>query len=351
MKNQLPIIFTLAIITLTCKTNLDNIKELTQALKTIQNAKQIVLETQAIKANTELGALIQTIETEAELEAQKIVKEEEAAEEQITQEFIELREANIKNKQEEIKHKIQTQKNKMTQEKIAIIRQDIINQIKLTILDRQTLINIHTDPNWPEPYDHFGMTDRLNKSRPFNYIGYSKENILYDNFNKKDISHLPYINIRLANHHNAPNRRRIYLILKYDTKTIQQYGDILHELKLIGKKNTAQDIIYAIIRHCKYYYDTAITTLNDKQDKLHILHIEQLYKLQTAFKELEQQKQNFDNYLIQIVDEYSKQKAQSQILSQQYILNTIDKANQLSNINDNINNIAQNLKTILDEIQ
>ncbi|AFI31721.1 virulence associated lipoprotein [Borrelia crocidurae] len=335
MRHKLSIISTLiSIITLTCKMNLKNIEELEQAIKTIKDAKQIALKSQEIKANTELDIQIKTIEAEAELEAQKIAKEEEAAEENIKQALVNLRQIklnDINQAIEQIRLTIKQQQEETTREENIVIKQNIINQLRLKILDKQALLNIYRDINWPEPDDHFKMTDKITNDRPFNYISYNKEDAL----NK---------NVNLADDHNSNNRRKIYLLFKYNRQNIQEYGDILHLLININYKSIAQNIISAIIDQSKYYYEIVILTLYDKQANLHLLNIEQLSALQKIFGDLEKQNQDFEGYLNKIRFDYYKNELQN------FKISVITHTLQLLDINVVVRDLVQTFKTILDEI-
>ncbi|ETZ17870.1 putative cytosolic protein [Borrelia duttonii CR2A] len=335
MRHKLSIISTLiSVITLTCKMNLKNIEELEQAIKIIKDAKQIALKAQEIKANTELDIQIKTIEAEAELEAQKIAKEEEATEENIKQALVNLRQIKLNDINQEIEHirlTIKQQQEETTREENLIIKQNIINQLKLKILDKQTLLNIYRDINWPEPDDHFKMTDKITNDRPFNYISYNKEDAV-----DKSIS--------LADDHNSNNRRKIYLLFRYNRQNIQECGDILHSLKNIDYKSIAQNILGAIIDHSKYYYEIAIFTLYDKQANLNLLNIEQLSTLQKIFGDLEKQNQDFEGYLNKIHFDYHKNELQN------FKISVVTHTLQLLYINVILRNLVQRFKTILDEI-
>ncbi|WP_024654732.1 virulence associated lipoprotein [Borrelia hispanica] len=335
MRHKLSIISTLiSVITLTCKINLKNIEELEQAIKTIEDAKQIVLKAQEVKANAELDIRIKTIEAEAELEAQKIAKEEEAAEENIKQALVnsgQIKLNDINQEIEQIRLTIKQQQDDTIQKQNLIIKQNIINQLRLKILDKQALLNIYRDINWPEPDDHFKMTDKITNDRPFNYLSYNKEDVLDKNIN-------------LADDYNANKRRKIYLIFKYNRQDIQEYGDVLHLLININYKSIAQNIISAIIDHSKYYYEIAILTLYDKQDNLHLLNIEQLSTLQKIFGDLEKQNQDFEDYLNKIRFDYYKNALQN------FRISVFAHTLQLLHINVMVKDFVQTFKTILDEI-
>ncbi|WP_025406985.1 virulence associated lipoprotein [Borrelia hermsii] len=341
-----------AITTLTCKADLSS--ELEKALKEAKDAKQIVLEAQAVRANAELNAIIKEIEAEAEMEAQKITEIEAALATTITQEKQKTAESAI-TKQETAKQEIQQTQDEILKAKIQVIkiaielnqnsRQIIINKLKSKVEDNATILNMHTDTNWHEPSDHFGMTSLPGQQR--NISAFNRASKKYD---QKGYETYPYL---LESNQAAKDRRKIYLSFKYDKISIQKYGEIFNRLIDAGTHLAVEDILNVTIDYANAYFEVALMTLRNKQDKLTSLSLARLKELHNTFERLETEKQSFENCMKTLYNDYHNNNYNIKDGNYKNIIAYMSAnkyKERLTTTANTITSLANQLKNLLDQI-
>lgn len=276
--------------------------KLEKVLQEAEDAKQIALEMQTTRADVELDAKIKAIEAEAEMEAQRITESEATLVESI-KEIKQKIAISSKTESEIAKQELQQAQNEKLEAKKQIIRitnemnqyskQLIIAKLKLKIENIETILNIHTDPNWPEPIDQFGISHSLQTWKDLK------------RFSSMDIKkHDPQKTYFLNNERSANERRNFYLAFKYNKTKIQKYGEIFHRLILAQLYYETTEITNLIINYAMIYFQTALMTLHNKQDKLNFLSLEDLINLKEKFDEIEQKSKIFENHLTTLYDDY-----------------------------------------------
>ncbi|UPA16958.1 hypothetical protein bcCo53_001126 (plasmid) [Borrelia coriaceae] len=295
------LISVISLITITnCKVAPSNDQRLDKTLREIESEKQIIVEAQIVKTNAEVEAKIKEIETQAEKEAQKIAEAEATIAEAIREEKQKI--SNSTEVEIQItKEELQKPNDKIVETKKQIIemtqnlKQLIIAKLKLKAQATETILKIHTDSNWPEPNDHFGMTSKSNPN---------KDTRIFDVVNREYKHSHQFKTYLLNDEQSASDRKKIYLIFKYNKTKIQKYGEIFNHLIRANLNNNAKDIVNAIIDYAEIYFESALNRLNAKQNYLNSLTLETLNKLDKEFDNLEAEKQIFENYLTMLFDDY-----------------------------------------------
>ncbi|UPA12600.1 CRASP family complement regulator-acquiring lipoprotein [Borrelia venezuelensis] len=296
------VIFIITLITLNCKMNSGKTAKLEKALQEAEDEKQIALEVQTIRADVEVEAKIKAIEVEAEMEVQRITESEATVAESIKDTKQKIA-TSAKAESEIAKQELQQAQNAKLEAKKQIIKikeemnqqqkQFIIAKLKLKIENIATILNIHTDPNWPEPIDQFGMS---HSSQTW------KDLKRFRSMDRK--KHDPRKTYFLNKERSANDRRNFYLVFKYNKTKIQKYGEIFHRLMLAQLYHETTEIADSIINYAMVYFQTALMTLHKKQDNLNFLSLEDLINLKEKFDEIEQKSTIFENHLTTLYDDY-----------------------------------------------
>ncbi|AHH08939.1 complement regulator-acquiring protein, partial [Borrelia anserina] len=176
-------------------------------------------------------------------------------------------------------------------ETVRKLRKAFIDDLMERARNIKPILDVHNNSSWVEDATQFGMTG--NGSKAFD--------ILYNKINNK----------KASDDVNKSLRRRFYLSLEYDEKTIREFGTVLNQVAAATayiKNDMLTKITNVSVVYVYNYFEILFSLLIAKKDQLESLSFNDLALLKSKFDQLEMVRKIWRRIVGGLINDYINDK-------------------------------------------